>query len=133
MTERYEKLAAKFKSVIVQFLNELINITERKYDDLILARVMIESHIPISVVIEEFIKHGLKYDSQVKRRDEQFFLTDQNIFDRISNLDAEATQKFNLFKKVWNSIGAANKAVVWSYVDVMFKIIKLCNDISPSN
>lgn len=126
MSERYDKLAMKFKSVIIQFLNELINITDRKYDDLILAKIMIENQIPISLVIEEFIEHGLKYEKQVSNRDEGFFLSDQNIFDRISKIDSTAKNKFNLFKNVWNNIGQQNKNTAWTYVDLLFKIVNMC-------
>jgi len=126
MSDRYEKLANKFKSLIDQFLAELINITNRDYDDLILARVMLTNQVPVSLVIDEFIKNGLQYEDKVINKDEDFFLSDQNIFEKISKMDKNATRKFNLFKDVWNSIGEDNKQVVWTYVDLLFKIVKLC-------
>ena len=129
MGSRYEKLKQKFHIVLVQFLDEIINITNNQYEDLILARIMIKDQIPVGIMMDEFITHGLPYADKVANKDEKFFLADVNILNRIIKADDSAETKLNLFKTVWSSLGEANKEAVWKYVQILFKIAKLCADI----
>lgn len=69
----------KFKESMLEFLDEL---TEQypQEGDLIVLRFFIDEQIPLETLIEQFIKFVVPFREKIEKKDESFFLENDNIF-----------------------------------------------------
>lgn len=108
----------KFKQAIMQFIDELIDIFPQE-SDLIISRVFFEDQIPIVTIADSFVDHILPYRDQIVKRNDKFFIDDNNIF---GTLDFD---KVLHFKKLWNSghLDKEDRDVIWDYFDTFIILI----------
>ena len=70
---------------------------------------------------EMFSKFGAKFEDPVKRRDENFFLTNSynDIRAEESNLTDDLIDKL---KGYWKNLSEDNKEAIWKYLEIFFKL-----------
>ncbi len=107
----------RLKRGIMQFIDDLIEIFPKE-TDLIIIRVFFEDQVPIGTIADSFISHVLPHKEMVAKRNEKFFLEDDNIFGMLD------TGKVLHFKKLWQSklLEEDDREVVWSYFDTFITL-----------
>jgi len=110
-----------FKQNMLKFLDALIELFPEE-SDLIVARILFEGNI------ENFFSHFyikiISAKDMIKARDENFFLTDENIFTGINNNLVEK------WKQIWqsNKLNAENKQVMWKWFEVFLTLCEMYNN-----
>lgn len=110
----------RFKKVIIQFIDELIELFPKE-SDLIIMRVFFGDQIPVKTIADSFVQHVLPHKEMISSRNEKFFLDEQNnIFGMIDS------GKVVHFKRLWTSKNLDNddKNAIWSYFDIFIKLIE---------
>lgn len=109
----------RFKRGYMQFIDELL---EQFPDepDLIIIRVFFEDQVPVSVVADAFIKHVLIHKNIIAKRDETFFLENDNIFGMLD------TGKVLHFKRLWTSprLDKDDKDTIWKWFDTLCTLVE---------
>lgn len=108
----------RFKTSIIQLIDDLMCIFPRE-GDLVMLRVMFENQIPITVIADGFVIHVLRHRETIAKRNERFFLEDNNIFGVLDQ------SKVHNFKTLWQSedLDAEDKEMVWRYFDAFITLI----------
>ena len=86
----------QFKTCLIEFFDELIEQLPTE-PDLIIARIFLKDRIPISDVMNYFVHKLLPLKNLVKERNEDFFLENDVLFQRLQH------NKVNHFKVIWRS------------------------------
>lgn len=120
--DKKQKLLTKFKMLVKQFLDELLEQFPSE-SDLIVARVMFIDQIPTDVLVTEFSKRVLPYREHIKSRNEKFFLEEMKLFENVNQ------NKVVKFKELWKSDKLDNddKSVIWKWFDVFVNILDKYN------
>lgn len=102
----------QFKQHLISFLDELISQFPEE-PDLIILRIFFNDQIPIKNVVETFAHKLLTVREMISKRDENFFLEHNAIFDTLNK------DKVNHFKRLWRSgrLDKEDKEVVWRWID----------------
>jgi len=108
----------RFKRTIIQFIDDLID-TFPQESDLIIARVFFDDQIPIVSIANGFVVHVLPHKDMILRRNEKFFLENNNIFGMLDN------GKVLHFKRLWTSslLDKDDREVIWRYFDTFITLI----------
>ena len=114
------EILQRFKKIIIQFIDELIELFPKE-SDLIIMRVFFGDQIPVNKIADSFIDHVLPHKEMISSRNENFFLDEENnIFGMID------TGKVVHFKRLWTSknIDSDDKNAIWAYFDIFIKLIE---------
>lgn len=105
------KILKQFKKSLIDFMDELISQLPEQ-SDLILARIFLKDQVPIKEVMDWFIEQLQDVREQIKERDEQYFMSNQSIFNKISQ------NKVNNFKTLWRGyLDDETKDTIWKWLD----------------
>lgn len=109
----------RFKSGIIQFIDELIDQFPNE-PDLIIIRVFFEDQIPVFIIADGFINHVLPHKDMIKNRNENFFLENNHMFGMLNN------DKVIHFKKLWTStrLDKDDRNVIWQWFDTFCALIE---------
>ena len=115
ITELHEKMS--------DFLGELVERFPEESDFLVIRMFMIEQ-LPIEDLINKFNKYVMPLRKQVKERNDDFFIQEEDLFSGIKE-----TGKVAKFKKIWldPETDDDTKAVIWTWFD---KFIQLTDEIN---
>lgn len=107
----------EFKMQLIQFFDELIDQVPEE-GDLIVIRIMLKDQIPIIDVMNHFLQEILPLKHMVIERDENFFLKNNILFEKLDK------NKVNHFKKIWrsNALDTENKKVIWEWFLVFIRL-----------
>ena len=108
----------RFKRSVIQFIDDLIDIFPQE-SDLIIARVFFDDQIPIVSIANGFVTHVIPHREMISKRNEKFFLENNNIFGMIDN------GRVLRFKKLWTSslLDKDDREVIWTYFDAFITLI----------
>jgi hypothetical protein len=106
-------ILTEFKTSLVNFLDELI---EQFPDqgDLVVIRIFVNDQVPIVEVMNIVISKILPLKESVKKRDENFFINNNGLFDKLDK------SKVNHFKNLWRSdrLDADDRQSIWRWYDL---------------
>jgi len=113
----------RFKKGYIQFIDELSEMFPEE-SDLIIIRVFFEDQVPVSLVADKFIQHVLPHREIIKKRDEKFFLENNNIFGMLD------TGKVLHFKKLWtsNRLDKDDRITMWNWFDTFVTLMDAYKD-----
>lgn len=116
MTSKLQVLL-DFKNSLVGFLDELIQQFPEE-GDLIVLRIFLNDQVPIDDVMKTFIEKCLPLKETIKRRNENFFLHNNALFEKINQ------NKVNHFKKLWTSpkLDDEDKNIIWAWYDTFISL-----------
>jgi len=107
----------KFKDSIISFLDELI---EQFPDqgDIIIFRIFLKDQIDVNFLIQQFTKFVLPHKEIIQKRNEEFFLENDNIFG-----SAVGKNKILHFKKIWASdrLDKEDREQIWKWFDLFIR------------
>jgi hypothetical protein len=111
----------RFKTGLVQFLDELINWMPDD-EELITTRILVQDQLPIEELMIKFVQFILPLSQQISERNEQFFLNDPKVFGSTGN-----NQRVMSLKKLWthSEFGREDKDKAWKWMDFFIKCINL--------
>lgn len=125
------RILEKFKNGYIEFIDQLLGVFPYE-PDLTVARIFFNDQIPVSVVARAFSSHILPLREKIEKRDESFFIENDNIFGMVD------TGKVVHFKKLWQSpsLDDKDRANIWKWFDKFCLLIdaynseqdKLCKD-----
>lgn len=113
----------RFKRGYMQFIDELLEQFPEE-TDLVIIRVFFEDQVPVTVVADAFLSHVLPYKSMITKRDEKFFMENNNIFGMLD------TGKVLHFKKLWTStrLDKDDREAIWKWFDTLCALIEAYNN-----
>ena len=109
----------RFKRSIIQFIDDLIDIFPQE-SDLIIIRVFFEDQVPVATIADSFVEYVLPHKEIINKRNDKFFLEDNNIFGMLD------TGKVLHFKKLWTSnlLDKDDRIIIWKYFDTFITLIE---------
>lgn len=112
-----QDIITEFKRLLIGFIDELIEQFPQE-GDLVLARVFLNNQVPITVVINYFIKELLPLKPIIEQRDENFFLQNDILFGAINR------GKVGHFRRLWRSpvLDDTDRALIWKWFDYFIRI-----------
>lgn len=99
-----------FKSNLINFLDALIEQFPQE-TDFIIVRIFLSEQVPVEEVIKIFSSRILPHKQMVIDKDEQFFLSCNDIFEGLGK------DKVSYFKNIWTSpqVTAEDKEQIWRW------------------
>lgn len=106
-----------FKTRMVEFMDALIEQFPHE-PSFIIVRIFISDKIPIKDVLGKFMKECLPYEGLVKKRDADFFLYSDFIFQKYS--DDVGTEELKHFRDIWKSemLDDTDKEAIWKWLNM---------------
>jgi len=112
---------------LVTFLDSLIESFPEE-GDLVIARFAIKDQFPIKDIMNYIIEKLLPLKSNVDKRDNNFFLENNILFEKLED------NKVNHFKKIWISgnLDDDDKDNIWKWFDRFLKIAQYYTKIQKT-
>ena len=106
-----------FKNSLVNFLDELIEQFPEE-GDLVVARIFLNDQVPIEQIMNVVITKLLPLKDMVKRKDEDFFINNNVLFEQINK------DKVNRFKILWRSdrLDNEDRLVIWRWYELFISL-----------
>ena len=96
MSETQIKILSEFRAGLINFFDELIEQFPDE-SDLIVLRIFISDQVPISDIMNTFIRKLLPLKEMIKTRNQNFFLENDVLFEKLKS------DKVSYFKRLWTS------------------------------
>ena len=111
------QILTDFKTNLVNFIDELIEQFPEE-QDLVVIRIFLNDQIPIADVMNTFISKILPLSDMIKKRDENFFINNNVLFEKLDK------NKVNHFKKLWRSskLDAEDRKIIWKWYDLFLSL-----------
>ena len=111
------QILTDFKNNLVNFFDELIEQFPEE-GDLVVIRIFLNDQIPIVEIMNTFIVKILPLSDMIKKRDENFFINNNVLFEKLEK------NKVNHFKKLWRSdkLDAQDRQVIWRWYDCFLSL-----------
>lgn len=117
MSSQKAKLVSMFNEKLSSMVNEVVQMYPSMNDFKVLkGKLSTALTLTPKLTIEIFGTHVLKYEEQIMKKDEEFFL----------NLDFSGTavEEFSHLRDVYTSSSAENKDCLWKYIILLTKVSK---------
>ncbi len=127
----YFKMSTKhsqnLRKIVQEFLMEIINIEPD--DGFFTAQCYIANESTDAVLMAEFIRIVYPHRQEIKRRNEDFFLENDGIFDVFSSpqeSEKNHMNHVNRLRNLWQSpkIEKEDKEVIWEYFDSFLSLAR---------
>jgi hypothetical protein len=99
-----------FKRNMMEFIDELVE-QYPKEGDLIVIRFFLSEQTPTETLIQQFISRVLPHRERIEKRNEIFFIENDNIF------GASPKDKVLHFKKLYITMNNDDRKTLWSWFD----------------
>lgn len=111
------QILTDFKNNLVNFFDELIEQFPEE-GDLVVIRIFLNDQIPIAEIMNTFIVKILPLSDMIKKRDENFFINNNVLFEKLEK------NKVSHFKKLWRSdkLDAQDRQVIWRWYDCFLSL-----------
>ncbi len=100
----------QFKSNLVKFFDELIEMFPHE-GQFVVARIMVKDQLPITLIMDQFIKTVLPQREAIKKRDDRIFLESDAL-----TFGLDPTQ-VGVFRRMWTTLAREDKAALWKWFD----------------
>ena len=121
-------LAIKFRDLIIEFLDELIEQFPEEAD-FIIARIFIKDQVNPVYIADSFSESLLGHEDIIKRRDERYFIDNDNLFSYFDDT------KVLYFKKIWQSdkLDGDDRQTMWEWMDAFVLLAKKYTEQKKKN
>jgi hypothetical protein len=118
MSDKKFELLIKFKNVLMNFIDELVQQFPND-SDIVMCRIFIKDQIPTQTIMDKFIKYFTPQEELIKNKDPLFFTMGTSEFCSSLNLNT------NIFEKVWFSgvLDDEDKEITWQWITSLYKIV----------
>lgn len=118
MSDKKFELLIKFKNVLMNFIDELVQQFPND-SDIVMCRIFIKDQIPTQTIMDKFIKYFTPQEELIKNKDPLFFTMGTSEFCSSLNLST------NIFEKVWFSdvLDDEDKEITWQWITSLYKIV----------
>lgn len=127
MADKKFELLIKFKNVLMEFIDELVQQFPND-SDIIMCRIFIKDQIPTQTIMDKFVKYFIPHQDLILNQDPTFFTVGTCDFCASLNLNT------NIFEKIWYSgtLDDEDKQVIWQWITSLYKmVVKYNKEISP--
>lgn len=104
-----------FKENMTDFFDELIEQYPSE-EDLLIMRFFLSEQIPMETLLTQFIRHVLPLRQAISKRDESFFLENENIF------GTSPKDKVIRFKNLYLGMNKEDRVVLFQWFDSFIAI-----------
>lgn len=107
----------EFKFNLIAFIDELVEQFPEEGDFVVL-RIFLNDQVPIADVMNTVIQRILPHKEMVKKRDDNFFMNHNGLFDRLDR------DKVNHFKLLWRSdrLDTDDRTAIWRWYDLFITL-----------
>ena len=118
MSDKKFELLIKFKNVLMNFIDELVQQFPND-SDIVMCRIFIKDQIPTQTIMDKFIKYFTPQEELIKNKDPLFFTMGTSEFCSSLNLNT------NIFEKAWFSgvLDDEDKEITWQWITSLYKIV----------
>lgn len=104
------QILTTLRNELISFFDQLIGLLPNE-GDLIMIRYLIADKIAIKDIMDYIVKKLLPLSDLVKNRNDNFFLQNNILFDKLDN------NKVNYFKNIWTSdkLDDQDKDIIWKW------------------
>lgn len=122
MSDKKFELLIKFKNVLLEFIDELVQQFPND-SDIIMCRIFIKDQIPVQSIMDTFTKYFLPQKEMILNKDEMFFTMGTSDFCTALRLNT------NIFEKIWYSgvLDDDDKDVIWQWIISLYKLTEKYN------
>ena len=109
----------KFNEILHEFLDKIVNqfpdsVKLKNYRKAFMLLKMTMSKVPVNL----FMASVVKYKSEIKNRDEKFFLTNETIQSKV-NIVHSFSEDTGL-SHYWNTLSIKTKEAIWEYIQTLY-------------
>ena len=103
----------EFKDSLIKFFDELIDQFSSE-PDLVIIRILLKDQIPITDILNYFIREILPEKQKIRDRDERFFTEGKSLFGMLPESKADT------FKRIWKSpnLDKDDRLAIWRWTDL---------------
>ncbi len=119
-------LLTRFKTLLINFIDELLNWMPND-EELLTTRILVDTQIPMTVLIEKFAEHLLPFKEKIAKRDERFFLDDPQVFGSVKDQN-----RILSLKSLWLNpeFTQNDKNNTWRWMDLFVQCVVKYQQIS---
>ena len=123
MSVKAVNILNRFKSTLVQFLDDLIE-TFPRHESFVAMRILVKDQISPIIIMEGFLEDLEHIEKQVAVRSDDFFTDDNPIFTKLG----ASTE----FSQIWfsDAMDSENRNVMWLWIEDLTKLAKLYKSAS---
>lgn len=124
MTDKKFDLLIKFKNVLLEFIDELVQQFPND-SDIIMCRIFIKDQIPTQTIMDKFIKYFIPHNDLIMNQDPLFFTVGTSDFCASLKLNT------NIFEKIWYSgtLDDEDQQVIWHWITSLYKMVVKYNSM----
>lgn len=102
----------QFKNNLVSFFDELIEMFPEE-SQFVMFRILIKDQLPITMVMDQFIKSVMPLRDTIKKRDDRIFTESDALY---FGMDKSET---DVFRRIWVSttLEREDRAAIWKWLD----------------
>ena len=102
-----------FKNNLIKFFDELAEQFPTE-GDLVVIRILLKDKIPITDIMNYFVKEIIPLKPRIKARDDTFFSDSQSLFGMLQ------PEQAGTFKRIWKSpqLDKEDRMVIWKWTDL---------------
>jgi hypothetical protein len=118
MSDKKFELLVKFKNVLLEFIDELVQQFPND-SDIVMCRIFIKDQIPTQTIMDKFRKYFIPHNELIMNQDPQFFTIGTSDFCASLNLNT------NIFEKIWYSgtLDEDDQQVIWQWITSLYKLV----------
>jgi len=118
MADKKFELLIKFKNVLLEFIDELVQQFPND-SDIVMCRIFIKDQIPTQTIMDKFIKYFIPHHDLIINQDPLFFTVGTSDFCTSLNLNT------NIFEKIWYSgtLDEDDQQVIWQWITSLYKLV----------
>ena len=127
------ELQLKFKNNMLKFIDELIELCPDK-GEFFMVKVFVRDNAPLQEIIERFVEIVLPYTSQIKKKDENFFLTTTALYDSMTGFEYmqendNGKMMIESTRKLWSEqLNEDDKNACWKWLHLFLVLAKKYKD-----
>ena len=124
MVDKKFELLIKFKNVLLEFIDELVQQFPND-SDIVMCRIFIKDQIPTQTIMDTFVKYFIPQKELILNQDVLFFTMGTSDFCTALKLNT------NIFEKIWYSgtLDDEDKQVIWQWITSLYKMVDKYNNM----
>jgi hypothetical protein len=127
------ELQVKFKNNMLKFIDELIDLCPDR-GEFFMVKVFVRDNVPLPEIIERFADIVLPYTSQIKEKNQDFFLTTTALYDSMTGFEYmrendNGKMLIESTRKLWSEkFDEDDKNACWKWLNLFVILAKKYKD-----
>lgn len=127
------ELQVKFKNNMLKFIDELIDLCPDR-GEFFMVKVFVRDNVPLPEIIERFADIVLPYTSQIKEKNQDFFLTTTALYDSMTGFEYmrendNGKMLIESTRKLWSEkFDDDDKNACWKWLNLFVILAKKYKD-----